>query len=104
MIAVYSAVYKMYSEIIDNFANSGKKPTITYEAFSNAILASECISDPRTIRTKWTAAIAQGFIDDAGFQPFTGGVLDAEMLRFRVKGCAHTQTSKICRPTAEESQ
>lgn len=103
MSVVYTSLYKMYSEIIDDFANRHARPTISFEAFSSALLASECVADVRTIRLKWDTAVAQGVLDTTGISKnYSSALLDAEALRFRVKGskaCAHThtQTSKKVR-------
>lgn len=101
MSVVYNSLYKMYSEIIDDFANRHANPTISFEAFSSALLASECVADVRTIRSKWDTAVAQGILDITGkSRNYTSASLDAEALRFRVKGSkayAHTQTSKKVR-------
>lgn len=104
MNAVYSAVYKMYNETIDEFADRHAKPTMTFRAFSDALLSSECISDGRTIRMKWDTAIAQGMLDTEGCRKgYTYAKLDAAALRLRVKAYAHThtQTSKKVRPEEE---
>lgn len=104
MNAVYSAVYKMYRETIDDFADRHAKPTITFRAFSDALLNSECVSDIRTIRMKWDAAVAQGMLDTDGCRKgYTYAKLDASALRLRVKSYAHThtQTSKKVRPQEE---
>lgn len=103
MTAVYSAVYKMFRDIIDDFADRHAKPTISFRAFSDALLASECLSDIRSIQSKWDIAIAQGILEVSESKRYAYARLDAAALRLRIKSDAHThtQTSKKVRPQEE---
>ena len=65
MTAVYRAVLEYHWNTIDNCAALGKsRICISFEQFKQALYASELVSDPRSVKTKWETAVAQGVLEE----------------------------------------
>lgn len=65
MAAVYRAVLEYHWNVIDNCTALGKsRICISFEQFKQALYASEVVSDPRSVKTKWETAVAQGVLEE----------------------------------------
>lgn len=104
MAQVYRAILKNYSDLIHQFELAGRNTvSMSFDAFTDALLADELIYDTRTIRSKWRIASSQGVLSDV--RSINGrecAVLDIEALRHRaMMPCAHTHTEKLTHVKSE---
>lgn len=105
MTAVYKAVLDYHWNVIDTCTAAGKtRVYINFEQFKQALYASELVSDPRSVRTKWETAVAQGVLDEIR----KGKAADLIIPQLKIKAAVnpfartHTDTHTILNTPIEE--
>lgn len=105
MTAVYRAVLEYHWNVIDNCTAAGKsRVCITFEQFKQALYASELVSDPRSVKTKWETAVAQGVLEEIR----RGRSADLVIPQLKIKAAVnpfartHTDTHTILNTPIEE--